>query len=100
MLPSDYNVAPTTSQPIVRLNRDTGKREMVMMRWELIPYSAKSASEFKHDRYKSGDGLGESPMRGPFQKWSPSHSRASGMPGRTLPRRVASDLFGHYDFCK
>jgi putative SOS response-associated peptidase YedK len=43
----DYNVAPTTMQPVIRLNRDTGEREMVLMRWGLIPYFAKSASDFR-----------------------------------------------------
>jgi SOS response associated peptidase (SRAP) len=33
-----WNVAPQTFQPIVRLNRDTGEREIVLMRWGLIPY--------------------------------------------------------------
>lgn len=47
ILPPDYNVAPTTTQPVIRLNRDTGEREVVMMRWGLIPYFAKSADEFK-----------------------------------------------------
>lgn len=47
VLPPDYNVAPTTFQPVIRLNRDTGKREVVLMRWGLIPYFAKSADEFK-----------------------------------------------------
>jgi putative SOS response-associated peptidase YedK len=36
-----WNVAPQTFQPIVRLNRDTREREIVMMRWGLIPYWAK-----------------------------------------------------------
>ena len=36
-----WNVAPQTFQPIVRLNRDTGERELVLMRWGLIPYWAK-----------------------------------------------------------
>jgi putative SOS response-associated peptidase YedK len=38
-----YNVAPQTSQPIIRLNRDTGEREIVMMRWGLIPFWSKNA---------------------------------------------------------
>jgi putative SOS response-associated peptidase YedK len=33
-----WNVAPQTFQPVVRLNRDTREREIVMMRWGLIPY--------------------------------------------------------------
>jgi len=28
-----YNIAPTTMQPVIRNNRDTGEREMVAMRW-------------------------------------------------------------------
>jgi putative SOS response-associated peptidase YedK len=39
-----WNVAPQTFQPIVRLNRDTGERELVLMRWGLIPYWAKDPS--------------------------------------------------------
>ena len=39
-----YNVAPQTFQPVLRLNRDTGEREIVMMRWGLIPYWAKDAT--------------------------------------------------------
>ena len=33
-----YNVAPQTFQPVVRANRDTGEREIVLMRWGLVPY--------------------------------------------------------------
>jgi putative SOS response-associated peptidase YedK len=36
-LPPSYNIAPTTFQPVIRLNRDTGEREIAMMRWGLIP---------------------------------------------------------------
>jgi putative SOS response-associated peptidase YedK len=36
-----YNVAPQTFQPVVRLNRDTGEREIVLMRWGLIPFWGK-----------------------------------------------------------
>jgi putative SOS response-associated peptidase YedK len=36
-----WNVAPQTFQPVVSLNRDTREREIVMMRWGLIPYWAK-----------------------------------------------------------
>ncbi len=39
ILPPDYNVAPSTFQPVIRLNRDTGDREIVMMPWGLIPYT-------------------------------------------------------------
>ena len=36
-----YNVAPQSTQPVVRLNADTGKPEFTLMRWGLVPYWAK-----------------------------------------------------------
>jgi hypothetical protein len=33
-----WNVAPQTFQPVIRLNRDTGEREIVLMRWGLVPF--------------------------------------------------------------
>jgi hypothetical protein len=33
-----YNVAPQTFQPVIRLNRDRGEREIVLMCWGLIPF--------------------------------------------------------------
>jgi putative SOS response-associated peptidase YedK len=38
-----YNVAPQTMQPVVRLDRDTGRRELANLRWGLIPYWSKDA---------------------------------------------------------
>src|ERR1700694_2375481 len=45
--PWDYNVAPTTHQPVIRHTRETGERELVMMRWGMVPHFAKSLAEFK-----------------------------------------------------
>jgi putative SOS response-associated peptidase YedK len=45
--PPDFNVEPTTTQPVIRLNRDSGERELVMMRWGLIPTFAKRAEDFE-----------------------------------------------------
>ena len=45
--PWDYNVAPTTMQPIIRINRDTGERELVQLRWGLIPFFTKQLSDVK-----------------------------------------------------
>jgi putative SOS response-associated peptidase YedK len=39
-----WNLAPQTFQPIVRLNRDTGEREIVLMRWGLVSFRAKDLS--------------------------------------------------------
>jgi putative SOS response-associated peptidase YedK len=33
-----WNVAPQTFQPVIRLNRDMGEREIVLMRWGLVPF--------------------------------------------------------------
>ncbi len=41
----DYNVAPTTFQPVVRLEEERGERELVLMRWGLVPWFAKSAKD-------------------------------------------------------
>ena len=47
MLPDwDYNVAPTTFQPVIRLDAERGERELVLMRWGLVPWFAKSAKDF------------------------------------------------------
>jgi putative SOS response-associated peptidase YedK len=41
--PPRYNVAPTQDVPVVRIS-ETGKRELVMLRWGLIPRWAKDAA--------------------------------------------------------
>jgi putative SOS response-associated peptidase YedK len=43
----DYNIAPTTMQPVVRLSRDSGEREMALLRWGLVPFFAGSLKEYK-----------------------------------------------------
>jgi putative SOS response-associated peptidase YedK len=44
---ADYNIAPTTYQPIVRQSKDTGERELVSARWGLIPFFTKDMSQIK-----------------------------------------------------
>lgn len=71
LLPPDYNIAPGTFQPAIRLHRDTGDRELVLMRWGLVPYFAKSLSEFKGFstiNAKAETVAEKSLWRGPFQK--------------------------------
>ncbi len=38
-----YNAAPQSMQPVVRLNRDSGQREVALLRWGLVPYWARDA---------------------------------------------------------
>jgi putative SOS response-associated peptidase YedK len=47
VLPPDFNVAPTTFQPVIRADRETGARELVSMRWGMIPNFATSLAEYK-----------------------------------------------------
>jgi len=42
-LAPSYNVAPQSLQPVVRLDNETGERELRIMRWGLIPFFAKDA---------------------------------------------------------
>jgi putative SOS response-associated peptidase YedK len=45
--PWDYNVAPTSMQPIIRQSRDTAERELVSLRWGLVPFFAQDLKAFK-----------------------------------------------------
>jgi len=38
----NFNAAPKTFQPVIRNNKETGEREMVLMRWGLVPRSVKN----------------------------------------------------------
>jgi putative SOS response-associated peptidase YedK len=42
-LAPSYNVAPQSFQPVVRLDSETGERELAVMRWGLVPFWAKDA---------------------------------------------------------
>lgn len=38
-----YNISPESTQPVVRLDRDTGERVLALMKWGLIPYWSKTS---------------------------------------------------------
>ena len=42
-LAPSFNVAPQSFQPVVRLNGETGERELTIMRWGLVPFWSKDA---------------------------------------------------------
>lgn len=44
---ADYNVAPTTHQPIIRQSRETGERELILARWGLVPFFTKDLNDVK-----------------------------------------------------
>jgi putative SOS response-associated peptidase YedK len=67
----NYNIAPDTFQPVIRRSRETGERELVMMRWGIVPWFAKSEVEFKalSTSNAKSDRLTDSKMwREPFAK--------------------------------
>jgi putative SOS response-associated peptidase YedK len=41
----DYNIAPTILQPVIRNSRDGAVRELLLMRWGLVPFFAKSLAD-------------------------------------------------------
>jgi putative SOS response-associated peptidase YedK len=43
----DFNIAPTTFQPVIRAEKETGARELVLMRWGLVPFFTKQLSDIK-----------------------------------------------------
>jgi putative SOS response-associated peptidase YedK len=44
---ADYNVAPTTYQPIIRQSRESGDRELILARWGLVPFFTRDLKEIK-----------------------------------------------------
>jgi len=44
---ADYNIAPTTHQPIVRESKETGRRKLVLARWGLVPYFTRDLKDLK-----------------------------------------------------
>ena len=44
---ADYNIAPTTHQPIIRQSRETGERELILARWGLVPFFTKDLKGIK-----------------------------------------------------
>jgi putative SOS response-associated peptidase YedK len=69
-IPPSYNIAPTTFQPVIRLDCDTGEREVAMMRWGLIPAWCKDLKLLGRTAINAkAESLMEKPMwRHPFKK--------------------------------
>jgi putative SOS response-associated peptidase YedK len=67
----NYNIAPETFQPVIRKSHETRERELVMMRWGIVPCFAKTEDEFKalSTINAKSDRLADSKMwREPFAK--------------------------------
>jgi putative SOS response-associated peptidase YedK len=82
----NYNAAPGDPQPVIRRSRATGERELVMMRWGIVPWFAKTEDEFKalSTINAKSDNLTSSRMwREPFAK------RRCLVPARIQPEQIA-----------
>ncbi|NYF88897.1 SOS response-associated peptidase [Tunturiibacter empetritectus] len=69
-LPPDYNIAPSTFQPVIRTDRETGEREITMMRWGLVPDKIADPDSFKifsTTNARSESILDKPIWRGPFR---------------------------------
>jgi putative SOS response-associated peptidase YedK len=67
----DPNVSPTTFQPVIRADKETGERELAVMRWGLVPFFTKDLKDIKGASTINAraETLEKSPMwRGPFKK--------------------------------
>ena len=68
-LPPDYNIAPSTFQPVIRTDRESGERELTMMRWGLVPAKIADPDSFKifSTTNARAESILEKPIwRGPF----------------------------------
>ena len=67
----NYNVAPMSFQPVIRVSRDAGGRELVLMRWGLVPGYTMDLKEIKgiSTINARSESVEKSPLwRGPFHK--------------------------------
>jgi putative SOS response-associated peptidase YedK len=57
-----YNIAPTTTQPVLRLERDTFQRELVPMRWGLVGFGSKGIDPKRSTFNARAEGLENSTL--------------------------------------
>jgi putative SOS response-associated peptidase YedK len=54
---ADYNISPTSNQPIIRESRDTGEREIVLARWGIVPFFTKSLADVKSNHLARAESI-------------------------------------------
>jgi putative SOS response-associated peptidase YedK len=69
-LAPDYNIAPTTRQPVIVADRETGDRSLRIMRWGLIPFWCKDLKKLGLSTINTqAESITQKPMwRRPFSK--------------------------------
>jgi putative SOS response-associated peptidase YedK len=87
---ADYNIAPTTSQPISRQSRETGAREMVLARWGLVPSFANVLSEAKGISTIDANGANKTAIT----RYRALRNGSSAVAASDL-RRISIVAFGH-----
>jgi putative SOS response-associated peptidase YedK len=114
----NYNVAPATFQPVVRLDHERGERELVLMRWGLVPAFADSPRDFGYNTINAkAETLATSRMyRGPlerrrclipadgFYEWKvqpnvPAVAEPVGLFGEVIPKREKKPAVVKQPYC-
>jgi putative SOS response-associated peptidase YedK len=63
ILPPDDDIRPTTMQPIIRANRETGERDLVVARWGFVPSWQKPDEKFPPTTFNArSEGIGKAGM--------------------------------------
>ena len=77
MAEADYNVAPTTFQPVIRQSKESGERERLLMRWGLIPFfqGTERRQGAVHHQREGGDDCDGTHLEGAFQETTLSRAR-------------------------
>ena len=91
----DYNVAPTTWQPVIRVEPEGGERELVLMRWGLVPWFARSLKDFGFSTINAkAETLTTSRMwQGPLERRRCLVPADGFYEWKVLPAAVETDLF-------
>ncbi|RRA50468.1 SOS response-associated peptidase [Acidipila sp. EB88] len=64
-----YNIAPTTTQPVIRLSRETDRREIVPMRWGLVGHNSSGPDPKRSTFNARSETIEKSPLwRVPFRR--------------------------------
>ena len=90
-LAPSFNVAPQSFQPVVRLNSETGERELTIMRWGLVPFWSKDGkASFSTINAKSETVATSPAFREAWKTVVVSFQPTGSMNGRSWTRRQSS----------
>ena len=65
----DWNITPDSMQPVIRLGRDTGERELAFLKWRLVPFWSKTPKPtFESINARADKLLTSGSWREPFQR--------------------------------